>query len=211
MVAYNNKFAGRDRRVLSGSSSPDDSLSNSGCRRRSPRSLEFCADLWRIPSILYVKRPRSIRTEFLDRLDLSRWKLLRGPPMSSESLTPFRGRIRSAGQAETGILPEVLRRSWSPPATQPRGGVLLLFLPSGTASFYSMSCCWGLRIRWWWGEFDLRRHFLGHATLSFSWCSSPRRFSGSPRDTKLDRQPFRHFRVPLDSQNDMIIKKKCNN
>jgi len=44
--------AARDRRAHSGSSSRVAYSPNSGCRRRSPRPLEFCADLLRIPSIL---------------------------------------------------------------------------------------------------------------------------------------------------------------
>jgi len=59
MVAY-NKSAGRDRRARSVSSSPDGCSPNSGCRRRSPRPLEFRADLLRIPSIMWFKFSVSI-------------------------------------------------------------------------------------------------------------------------------------------------------
>jgi len=70
MVAY-KIVAGRDRRARSVSSSLDRCSPNSVCHRRSPRPLEFRADLLRIPSILYMRRPRSILTEPLDHLNLS--------------------------------------------------------------------------------------------------------------------------------------------
>jgi len=58
MVAY-TEITRRNRRARS---------LNSGCRRRSPRSLEFCTDFWRmVPSIGPGGVLRSINVETLAR------------------------------------------------------------------------------------------------------------------------------------------------
>jgi len=134
------------------SSSPGYCSPNSGCCWRSPRPLEFCADFWRIPSILYAKRPRSILRFLVESRDvetLARCIDLVGNPDS------FRGRIRPADQTEEGIFLEILYRPWVPPSARPRSGVLLHASSlRNCITFCPMLGCWGLRIHRWWGEFD---------------------------------------------------------
>jgi len=85
-----------------------------------------------------------------------------------------------------GILLEILLRPGDLPSVRPRGGVLLCTPPFwGPHSFQfqtvraSLSIADGVTL-----TRGLRRHFLRHATLSFSRCSPSQQYSGFPRNTK---------------------------
>jgi len=158
-------FAGRDRRARSVSSSPGDNSPNSSCRRRSPKPLEFCADFWRIPSILCLERPRPIRRFLIESRDV---ETLARPVDLVGRLNSLRGRIRSAGQAETAST----SRSFT---FLPRGGALLRpSSPWNRITFFNVRLSgppYPLLMEGGRGVATLtrglRRHFLGHVTLSF--------------------------------------------
>jgi len=121
------------------------------------------------------------------------------------------GRIRSAGQAEASILPEVLDWPDDPPPVRPYGGILFLLPFSETAMIFAV--CYAGEIfvlldegRIWLGACDDTSS--GTPLLPSHVAPLQGDAPASRSITKFDRQPFRLSRVPSDSRNDTTTKKK---
>jgi len=120
---------------------------NSDCRWRSPRPFEFRADLMRIPSILYMRHPRSILAEPFDYLNFN-------PCAVRPRNGNFRWRQDPPGwPGRCGHLPRSPLPTLGGPSLRSsarRGPLHFSSLRNRNFSFMLL----GLRIRWWGDEFD---------------------------------------------------------